>query len=97
MIYTNNGVRRTRHESNGIKKKHCKYSGSNEYRHPLDVATFLHELGLCLGCYGQGRSSILQQPARGRVTTAAKPVAASRLWCAVPVKQRNLFYWNGHN
>ena len=32
--------------------------------------------------------SILQQPARDRVATAAKPVAASRLWSAVPVKQR---------
>ena len=51
------------------------------------------KLGLCLGWYGQlirdlrRRSSILQQPGRGRVATAAKPVAASRLWCAVPVKQ----------
>ena len=34
------------------------------------------------------RYSILQQPARDRVATAAKPVAASRLWSAVPVKQR---------
>ena len=44
-------------------------------------------LRLCLGWYGQRWSFILQQPARGRVATAAKPVAASRLWCAVPVKQ----------
>ena len=35
------------------------------------------------------RSSILQQPARDRVATAAKP--ASRLWCAVTVKQRKKF------
>ena len=54
----------------------------------------LPELGLGLGWYGQlirdlrRRSSILQQPARDRVGTAVKPVAASRLWCAVPVKQR---------
>ena len=47
--------------------------------------------GLCLGWYGQRRSSIHQQPARGRVATAAKPVAVSRLWCAVPVKQRKQF------
>ena len=32
--------------------------------------------------------SILLQSAHDRITTAAKPVAASRLWCAVPVKQR---------
>ena len=48
-------------------------------------------LGLCLGWYGHRRSSILQQPARGREATTAKPVAASRLWCAVPAKQRNIF------
>ena len=35
--------------------------------------------------------SILLQCARGRVATAAKPVAASPLWCAVPVKQRKFF------
>ena len=51
-------------------------------------------LGLCWGWYGQlirdlrRRSSILQQPARDRVATATKPVAASRLWCAIPVKHR---------
>ena len=45
-------------------------------------------LGLCLGWYGLRRSSILQQPARDRVATAAKPVTASQLWCAVPIKQR---------
>ena len=32
--------------------------------------------------------SILLQSARRRVATTAKPVAASRLWCAVHVKQR---------
>ena len=32
--------------------------------------------------------SILLQSARGRVATYAKSVAASRLWCAMPVKQR---------
>ena len=31
---------------------------------------------------------ILLQSARGHVATAAKSVAVSRLWCAVPVKQR---------
>ena len=51
-------------------------------------------LGLCLGGYDQlirdlrRRSSIFQQPARDRVATASKPEAASRLWCAVHVKQR---------
>ena len=35
----------------------------------------------------QRRSSILQQPAHNRIATAAKPVAASRVWCAVPVKR----------
>ena len=35
--------------------------------------------------------SILLQSARGRVATAANPVAASRLWCDVPVKQRKQF------
>ena len=33
------------------------------------------------------RSSILQQPARDRIATAAKPVAASRLWSAMPIKR----------
>ena len=52
------------------------------------------QLGLCLGWYGQlirdlrRRSSKLRQPAHDRVATAAKLVAESRLWCAVPVKQR---------
>ena len=36
------------------------------------------------------RSSILQQPARDRVATAAKP--ASWLWCAVTVKQRKKMF-----
>ena len=60
--------------------------------------TAVKKLGLCLGWYGQlirdlhSRSSIFQQPACRRIATAAKPVAASRLWCAVPVKQRNTFF-----
>ena len=55
------------------------------------------KLGLCLGWYGQlirdwwRRPSILQQPARDHVATVAKPVAASRLCCTVPVKQHKQF------
>ena len=36
--------------------------------------------------------SILLQPARDRVATAAETVTASRLWSTVSVKQRKLYY-----
>ena len=45
-------------------------------------------LGLCLGLYDQGRSSILLQYARDSVATAAESVTASRQWIVTSVKQR---------
>ena len=80
---------RSRRRDKGLSLSLCVSSSSSAVH-----ITWVHygfQLGLCLGWYGHLMpASVFHTPAAtaDRVATAAKPVAASRLWCAVPVKQR---------